>query len=67
MTDQNTISTAQNVPVPLHRAGLNAVMADGQAEQITRHEFAQTNGPAVPLQNDARRNWWRDGAVALIP
>ena len=23
--------------------------------------------PAVPLQDDPKQNWWRDGAVALLP
>jgi len=67
MTYQNTIFTAQIVPVPLHRASLNAVMADGHAEQISRQEFQQPGGATVPFQNDARQNWWRDGAVAFLP
>jgi prepilin-type N-terminal cleavage/methylation domain-containing protein/prepilin-type processing-associated H-X9-DG protein len=67
MTYQNTIFTARIVPVPLHRASLNAMMADGHAEQISRSEFQQTNGPAVPFQIDSKQNWWRDGAVALLP
>ena len=67
MTYQNTIFTAQIVPVPLHRASLNAVMADGHVEQISRHEFQQTNGPTMTFQDDARQNWWRDGAVSLLP
>jgi len=66
-TYQNNWATAAVVPVPLHRAGLNGVMADGHAEQISRQEFQQTNGPAVTFQNDARQNWWRDGAVAPLP
>jgi prepilin-type N-terminal cleavage/methylation domain-containing protein len=66
-TYQNTVFTAHVIPVPLHRASLNAVMADGHAGQISRHEFQQTNGPTVPFQDDARQNWWRDGAVALLP
>jgi hypothetical protein len=64
MTYQNTIFTAQVVPVPLHRASLNAVMADAHAPQISRNEFRQPGGPAVPFQDDPRQNWWRAGAVA---
>jgi len=32
MTYQNTIFTAQLIPVPVHRASFNVVMADGHAE-----------------------------------
>ena len=67
VTYQNTIFTAQLVPVPLHRASLNTVMADGHAEQITSREFQQPGGPSVSLQVDARQNWWRDGAMPLLP
>ena len=67
MTYQNTIFTAQIVPMPLHRSSLNAVMADGHAEQISRNEFQSPGGPAVPFQVASRQNWWRDGAVALLP
>jgi prepilin-type processing-associated H-X9-DG protein len=66
-TYQSSWSTAAVVPVPLHRASLNAVMADGHAELVSRQEFQQTNGPVVTFQDDARQNWWRDGAVALLP
>ncbi len=58
---------AQVIPVPLHRARLNVVTADGHAEQITRREFHQPGGPAVTLQDDPKQNWWRDGVVALKP
>ena len=67
MTYQNTIFTAKIVPVPLHRASVNAAMSDGHAEQISRHEFQQPGGPTVLFQIDPRQNWWRDGAVALMP
>jgi hypothetical protein len=33
----------------------------------SRHEFQQPGGLTVLLQNDSRQNWWRDGAVALMP
>jgi len=66
-TYQYSWSTAAVVPAPLHRAGLNTVMADGHAEPISRREFQQTNGPTVTFQKDARQNWWRDGAVTLLP
>jgi prepilin-type processing-associated H-X9-DG protein len=66
-TYQNSWATASAVPAPLHRASLNTVMADGHAETISRHEYQQANGPAVTFQADSRENWWRDGAVALLP
>jgi prepilin-type N-terminal cleavage/methylation domain-containing protein len=66
-TYQSSWSTVPVIPVPLHRASLNAVLADGHAEQISRQEFQQANGPSVTFQDDARQNWWRDGAVALLP
>ena len=65
-TYRNTFSTAPVVPVPLHRASLNVVMADGHGEQISRSEFNQPGGPAVPLPDDPKQNWWREGAVALM-
>ena len=67
MTYRNTVFTAQVVPVPLQRASLNAIMADGHAEQISRADFQQPGGPSVPLQDDPKQNWWRDGAVPLLP
>jgi hypothetical protein len=66
-TYQYAIFTAQLVPVPLHRASLNAVMAEGHVEQITRREYQQPGGPTVTFQDDPKQNWWRDGAVALLP
>ena len=67
VTWRSTTFAAQMIPVALHRASLNVVMADGHAEQITRSEFQQPGGPGVPLQVDPRQNWWRDGAVPLLP
>jgi hypothetical protein len=67
MTYRNTLTTAPVISVPLHRASLNLVMADGRAEQISRTEFRQPGGPTVPIQDDARPNWWREGAVAPLP
>jgi prepilin-type N-terminal cleavage/methylation domain-containing protein len=66
-TYQYPIFTAQVLPVPLHRGSLNAVMAEGHVEQISRSEYQQPGGPAVTFQVDPRLNWWRDGAVALLP
>ena len=66
-TYQYAIFTAQLVPVPLHRASLNAVMAEGHLEQITRREYQQPGGPTVTFQDDPKQNWWRDGAVPLLP
>lgn len=67
MTYRNTLTTTPVISVPLHRASLNVVMADGHAEQISRTEFQQPGGPTVPIQDDARQNWWREGAVAPLP
>ena len=66
-TYQTSWSTAPVVPVPLHRASLNAVLADGHTDQISGREFSEPGGPAVSFQGDSRQNWWRDGAVAFLP
>jgi len=67
VTYRSTTFTAQVIPVPLHRASLNVVMAGGHAEQITRSEFQRPGGPSATLQDDPKQKWWRDGAVALKP
>jgi len=66
-TSQTTWSTAPVVPVPLHRASLNTVLADGHTDQISGREFSGPGGPTAPFQVDSRQNWWRDGAVAFLP
>ncbi len=67
VTWRSTTFTPQVIPVPLHRASLNVVMADGHAAQITRSEFEQPGGPTAVLQDDPKQKWWRDGAVPLKP
>jgi prepilin-type N-terminal cleavage/methylation domain-containing protein/prepilin-type processing-associated H-X9-DG protein len=64
---RNPWSTAPVIPVPLHRGSLNVIMADGHADQLSRAEFRSANGPTIPWQEDRRQNWWRDGAVAVLP
>ena len=66
-TYRNPLSTAPVIPSPLHRQSLNVVIADGHATQISHSEFAQPGGPAIPVQDDANQNWWRDGAVSQVP
>ena len=65
-TYRNTVSTAPVVPSPLHRGSLNVVMADGHADQVGRSEFQQPGGPSIPVQDDPKQNWWRDGAVQRV-
>jgi len=45
----------------------DVVMPDGHALFVNRAELQQPGGPSVPWQQDAKQNWWRDGAVALVP
>jgi prepilin-type N-terminal cleavage/methylation domain-containing protein/prepilin-type processing-associated H-X9-DG protein len=67
VTYHTTFFSAGIAPVTAHRGGLNMVMADGHASYLSRMEFAKPGGPASALQNDPKQNWWREGAVALIP
>ena len=67
VTYRNTMSSFAIIPASAHRGGLNTVMADGHATYNSRAEFVKPGGPAVPLQDDPKQNWWRDGAVALLP
>lgn len=55
------------IPVPVHRKSLNAVMADGHAEQATQQDFERHGGAGTSYQIDPRLNWWRDGAVQQLP
>ena len=55
------------IPVPVHRKSLNAVAADGHAEQVTQQEFERPGGAGTSYQIDPRLNWWRDGAVQQLP
>lgn len=66
-TYRNNQATAPVTPVPLHQGGLNTVMADGHSAPASRTEFQQPGGPTVPIQDDPRQIWWRDGAVAPLP
>jgi prepilin-type N-terminal cleavage/methylation domain-containing protein/prepilin-type processing-associated H-X9-DG protein len=62
-TYRNSLSTIPVIPSPLHRGSLNIVMADGHAAQVSRNEFLGPGGASIPLQDDPKQNWWRDGAA----
>jgi len=66
-TYRTALTAAGVAPVPIHRKSLNLVRADGHADRISQIEFAQPGGPSIPFQDDPRQNWWREGAVALLP
>ena len=55
------------IPVAVHRQSLNAVAADGHAEQVSQQEFERPGGAGTSYQIDPRVNWWRDGAVQQLP
>jgi prepilin-type N-terminal cleavage/methylation domain-containing protein len=67
VTQKSTTSAIPITPVALHLGGLNIAQADGSARFVTRAEFNSPGGPTVPIQDDARQNWWREGAVAVLP
>jgi prepilin-type N-terminal cleavage/methylation domain-containing protein/prepilin-type processing-associated H-X9-DG protein len=67
VTSRSTFSAIPITPVALHQGGLNIAQADGSARFVNRAEFNSPGGPAVPMQVDARQNWWRDGSVELLP
>lgn len=67
VTTRSSFSATPITPVALHRGGLNIALADGSARFVGRAEFDSPGGPSVPVQDDARQNWWREGAVALLP
>jgi prepilin-type N-terminal cleavage/methylation domain-containing protein len=67
VTTRSVFSATPITPVALHRGGINLAQADGGARFVTRREFNRAGGPSIPVQEDARQNWWREGAVALLP
>ena len=67
VTTRSIFSATPVTPVALHGGGLNVAQADGSARLVTRSEFNQPDGPAVAIQDDPRQNWWRAGAVELLP
>ena len=67
MTFQSNLFSSLVTPVPLHQGGINVALADGAARYVNRNEFQRPGGPSVPLQIDERQNWWREGAVELVP
>jgi len=67
VTSRSTISTIPVTPVGLHGGGMNVALADGHARFVTRSEFNQPGGPAQPIDVDPKQNWWREGAVQLVP
>jgi prepilin-type N-terminal cleavage/methylation domain-containing protein/prepilin-type processing-associated H-X9-DG protein len=67
VTSQSTFSTIPITPVGLHDGGINVALADGSARLVTRAEFNSAGGPAIPIQVDPKQNWWREGAVDLVP
>lgn len=66
-TYRTALTAAGVAPVPIHRKSLNLVRADGHADQLSRSEFERTGGPSLPFQDDPRQNWWREGAVPVLP
>ncbi len=67
VTARSSVSSIPVTPVALHRGGLNIALADGSARYVKPAEFNRPGGPSVTLQDDARQNWWREGAVDLQP
>jgi prepilin-type N-terminal cleavage/methylation domain-containing protein/prepilin-type processing-associated H-X9-DG protein len=67
VTSYSTFSTIPLTPIGLHRGGLNVAKADGSARFVNRSEFNRPGGPATPIQQDPKQNWWREGAVHRVP
>ena len=67
VTSQSSISSIPVTPVGLHSGGINISMADGSARFVNRNEFQRPGGPSLPIQTESKQNWWREGAVELIP
>src|SRR5262245_20183288 len=67
VTSRSTFSTIPVTPVALHAGGLNIAVGDGSARRVLRSEFNRSGGPSVPIQEDPKQNWWREGAVELAP
>jgi hypothetical protein len=67
VTVESVFSTTPVTPVGLHRGGINVAIADGSARFANAAEFDAEGGPSVSRQQDERQNWWRDGAIDLVP
>jgi len=67
VTSRSTFSATPITPIPLHRGGLNVAQADGSGRFVGRVEFNRPGGPSIPIQDDPKQNWWREGAVELVP
>ena len=67
VTSQSSISSIPVTPVGLHSGGMNISMADGSARFVNRNEFQRPGGPSQPIQTEPKQNWWREGAVELLP
>lgn len=67
VTTRSSSSTTPITPVGLHQGGINVTQADGSARFVNRAEFNSPAGPGIPMQDDARQNWWRAGAVEELP
>ena len=67
VTSQSAISSIPVTPIGLHSGGMNISMADGSARFVNRAEFQRPGGPSLPIQTEPKQNWWRDGAVELLP
>ena len=67
VTSRSTFSATPITPIPLHRGGLNTAQADGSARFVNRAEFNRPGGASVPIQDDPKQNWLREGAVELAP
>ncbi|MBI1176889.1 DUF1559 domain-containing protein [bacterium] len=67
VTVESIFSTTPVTPVGLHRGGINVALADGSARFVNAAEFNAAGGPGVSTLKDPRQNWWREGAVELVP
>src|SRR5262249_51470757 len=67
VTSQSSISSIPVTPVGLHSGGMNICMTDGSARFVNRSELQGRGGPSLPIQTEPKQNWWRDGAVELLP
>lgn len=67
VTSRSIFSTTPVTPAILHDGGINAALADGAVRHVSRAEFNRPGGPAVPIQDDPKQNWWREGAAEPVP
>ena len=67
VTTRSVLSKIPVTPVPLHDRGMNVALADGSARRVSRTEFNRPGGPSVTMLVDPKQNWWREGAVKLVP